>query len=65
MINVLNRGLNFYILPIRIDVTQILVEWKKIEQSLIWTEFWYGKETTDTKQKKIQKKKNYSPRLSF
>ena len=52
-------------LTIKIEITNILVDWKIYEQSMIWTEFWYGKETTDTKQKKFQKKKNYSPRLSF
>ena len=35
MINVLNHGLNFCILPIKIDITKI-----------IWSELWYGRETT-------------------
>ena len=48
MINVLNCGLNFCILPIKIDITQMLVDWKGFEQSMIWAEFWYDKETTGT-----------------
>ena len=40
--NVLKCGLNFYILPIRIDVTKISIDWKRFEQSMKWTLFWYG-----------------------
>ena len=47
MINVLNRGLTFCILPIKIDITKNLVDWKRFELSMILTEFWYGKETKD------------------
>ena len=36
MINVLNHGLNFCILTIKQDITKI-----------IWSELWYGKETTE------------------
>ena len=47
MINVLNRGLNFCILPIKINKTPMLVDWKRFERTMIWTKFWYGKETMD------------------
>ena len=39
-----NRGLNFSILPLKLDITQTLVEFKRYERSAIWTEFWYGKD---------------------
>ena len=64
MINVLNRGLIFCILLKKIDITQILIDWKRFEQSMIWKEFCYGKETRDLK-KKIKTMKNKLPRLSF
>ena len=44
MQNLLNRGLNFSILPLKLDLTQVLVDYKKFERSTIWHEFWYGRE---------------------
>ena len=44
MNRLLNRGLNFSILPLKLDITQTLVEFKRYERSAIWTEFWYGKD---------------------
>ena len=44
MVSVLNRGLNFCILPMKLDITQVLVDWKRFERSMIWTEFWYGRD---------------------
>ena len=32
MINLLNRGLNFAILPIKLDLTQVLVDYKYFEE---------------------------------
>ena len=43
MISVLNRGLNFCILPIKIDITELLVDWKRFERSMIWREFWHDR----------------------
>ena len=45
MKRLLNRGLNFAILPLKIDLTQILVDFKRFERSTIWHEFWFGHET--------------------
>ena len=44
MRDVLNRGLNFSILPLKLDLTQVLVDFKKFERSAIWHEFWYGRD---------------------
>ena len=43
MNKVLNRGLNIAILPLKLDITQVLVDFKRFERSVIWQEFWYGK----------------------
>ena len=48
MKELLNLGLNFAVLPIRLDITQILVDNKKYERSLVWHEFWFGREDADT-----------------
>ena len=42
MKNVLNRGLNFSILPKTLDTTQVLTEFKKMERVVIWREFFHG-----------------------
>ena len=44
MKELLNMGLNFAILPLKLDITQVLVDFKKYERSLVWKEFWFGKE---------------------
>ena len=49
MINILNRGLNFSILPLNLDLTQILTDFHQFERSMIWREFWYGREDEKNK----------------
>ena len=58
MISVLNRGLNFCILPMKIDITEALVDWKRFERSMIWREFWHGREDIQTETKIFKTKKN-------
>ena len=42
MENLLNRGLKFTILPLKLDITQTLVDFRRFERSTIWHEFWFG-----------------------
>ena len=44
MEKVLNRGLNFCILPPSLDITQVLANFRQFERSMVWQEFWYGRE---------------------
>ena len=44
MNEVLNLGLNFAILPLKLDITQVLVDFRKYERSMIWKEFWFNQE---------------------
>ena len=44
MEKVLNRGLNFCILPLNLDITQVLVNHRQFERSMVWKEFWFGTE---------------------
>ena len=62
MTNVLNRGLNFCILPMKLDITQVLVDWKRFERTMIWTEFWHGSEDCINKERIFQIKKNNLPK---
>ena len=41
---VLNKGLKFAILPLRLDITQVLTDFRRHERSMVWKEFFYGKE---------------------
>ena len=66
MDKVINKGLNFSILPKKLDMTQVWVDIKRFERSCIWQEFWYGRDDQQMKTKpifKLQKTnlpKNYS-----
>ena len=65
MLSLLNRGFNFSILPEKLDMTQVNVDFKRYERAAIWTEFWFGqdKETHDEpifRQEKTNLPKNYS-----
>ena len=53
MDKLLNRGLNFSILPLKLDITQILVDYRKFERSVIWHEFWFARETQNEFQKTV------------
>ena len=44
MLNLLNRGLNFAVLPFKLDITEILTDFRRFERSVIWKEFWYNNE---------------------
>ena len=65
MEKLLNRGFNFSILPLKMDLTQVLVDFKKFERSIIWHEFWHGKQKEESliqpifKQQKFNLPKNY------
>ena len=52
MTELLNLWLNFAILPLKLDLTQVLVDFTKYERSMVWKEFWYSKE---------DKSDNYKP----
>ena len=61
MEKVLNRGLNFSILPLKLDITQALVDHKYFERTMIWTEFWFG-EKNEYKKPIFRNKKHNLPK---
>ena len=62
MINVLNRGLNFCVLPPKLDITQTLADLKKFNRTSVWKEYWFGVEKEDRKTPIFKKVKNNMPR---
>ena len=57
MENLLHRGLNFAILPFKLDLTQVLVDFRYFERTMIWKEFWFGRDGENTLGPQIFKKK--------
>ena len=55
METLLNKGLNFSILPYKLDMTQVWVDLKRFERSAVWTEFWHGREDQESQEPKIFK----------
>ena len=43
MKKLLNRALNFALLPFKLDITQLLVDFNRFSRAVIWQEFWYGR----------------------
>ena len=62
MENVLNRGLNFAIMPLKLNLTQLLVEYQKFERTMLWTEFWANQPKQDFKPPIFKKVKTNLPR---
>ena len=52
MIKVLNKGLNYSILPAKVDNTLVLTEFRRFERTILWKEFWSEKGSDDDKTKK-------------
>ena len=55
MNSLLNKGLNFCILPLKLDLTEVLVDFKKFERSMMWKEFFFGREVEEAPKEKIFK----------
>ena len=45
MIKVLHRGLKFAIVPLKLDISQLLTDFKSFERTMVWQEYWYGKDS--------------------
>ena len=62
MERLINRGLNYSILPDKLDITQTLVEFRKFERSAVWHEFHHGREdNTDFKDHIFKEEKTNMP----
>ena len=57
MEKVLNRGLEFCIQPLKLDLTQILVDYQRFERTMIWQEYWFGREKEENYKTPILKAK--------
>ena len=44
MKKLLNRAFNFSILPLKLDITEVIVNFNRYSIAIIWHEYWRGKE---------------------
>ena len=57
MKSLLIRALNFAVLPIKLDITEVLVDFNRFARAAKWQEYWYGKENNESYKKSIFKTK--------
>ena len=63
MKKLLNRALNFAILPLKLDITEVLVDFNRYARAIIWHEYWHGKdEDTEYIKPVFKHKKNNLPK---
>ena len=63
MNSLLNRALNFSVLPLKLDITQLLVDFNRFARASIWQEYWYEREQDEPFKKPIFKaRKNNLPK---
>ena len=71
MESLLNRALNFAVLPLKLDITQVLVDFNRFARAVIWQEYWFGRQKEEQYTKPIFKShktnlpKNYSSPASL
>ena len=53
MTKLLNRGLNFAILPIKLYLIEVHVDFKKFKMSTIWHELWHNREREDNNRQQV------------
>ena len=62
MNSLLNRGLNYSILPKKLDITQVLTDFESFKRRTLWHEYFHGKESEEEYKEPIFKtKKNNLP----
>ena len=47
MQSVLNRGFKFAVLPLKLDIAQVLTDFRRFERTMLWKEFWFGREPNE------------------
>ena len=62
MESVLNKGLKFVVTPLKLDITQVLTDFRRFERTMAWTEFWFGKECESYNPPIFKRKKHNFPK---
>ena len=40
----LERALNFSVMPLKLDITEVLVDFNRFARATIWHEYWHGRD---------------------
>ena len=63
MFSLLGRALNFSVLPLKLDITEVMVDFKRFSRAAIWQEYWHGREKDPNYKKPIfRNQKNNLPK---
>ena len=62
MESLLNRGLNFCVDPLKLNITDILMQWRKFERKMRWKEFFNDFEIPNEEKEKNSWKKEIFPK---
>ena len=46
----------FMIVPKKLDLTQVLVDFRRFERTMVWNEFWFGRDSEEKQKPRIFKK---------
>ena len=60
MTNLLNRALNFSILPLKLNITEVLMEFNRFSRASIWHEYWHGRDRDEEYKLPIFKTQKYN-----
>ena len=44
MVKVLNHGLKYSVLPSKLDISQVLTDLRQFERTMVWKDYWFGKD---------------------
>ena len=55
-----NKGLNYAVTPEKLDITQVLVEHKYFERTLVWIDLFFDKEPDEERKPEIFRKKKHN-----
>ena len=61
MESLLNRGLNFAITPLKLNLSQVICDFKKFERTALWQEYWANYPQTDYNPPIFKKRKTNLP----
>ena len=63
MKSLLGRALNFAVMPLKLDITEVLVDFNRFARAAIWHEYWHGREKDkDYKKPLFRSQKNNLPK---
>ena len=54
MLKLLNRGLNFCVTPLKLNLAQIMVDFDQFERRVLWKEWWHGRKKPENESEEVK-----------